>query len=1028
MSVEVDIRSKCRYTCTCQKSAGLITTKTGSLKDATEYGYCTHEKFVRQGIKGLNYDGQPLKIENGVGGNSTLFSDEHPKAWEVTTYYSFKHDKNARVIKVPLILRVKDARYVGRYDWYENASTNGDNLTWKRIEDAHGFPTKSNQSTLKFKENLDRVSCTIHNLHRVDISRNEQKNPYYCQICSNANVSINKYERVQEIYTKIDHTPTDNGEYYVTYENNLVKYKDPSKHTSKLWKLLSINKNSSLSVYHWEGDDRLNNPLLIEVKPNVGQSTWYENIGDYGGKHYKWIKLEPGETAGFSNYGTDLKKKLDRLSCTLNNAVRIHLGRDSGCHDSRDSNHKSTISTRHNGTVDINLKLSAYEYTSKESDGRPFSVSEVILKDHRQKIGSANLVFKDVTKVLSYGSFCDPTNPFLIFVELNTSKKNEWYERKTNNTWEKHDDLSGQIRGIFNSVKEPFKIKECSPATTPPKEGVKINITEQPKDNTLSGTYSTIFGTQADYIIINKESTSLKGFLRIVHKANTNGPFIVQQQLVDGNKIGSNKKGIKDVKETNVYFWQGEPDKPILVGISTNKSDGQTETKYYSYAATNVGGQGKGSWIQGSYDTLTSENLNFMLDDQNCQKNNAVPFEINNPTDPSKLYSDSKAPTCIKDHRKITESPSPRHPHGGEYTTKEYVIKGDARISRVTFDKNDTDIATKDTVTKVVVYYWKNDLGGSNEIPLLVGFVKSSGGYTFFENLGSPDSTKWKPVDKKESRTFYIGNSPQKDLTEKLDEVNCRIHHTVKINISNKGDPNKYCHGRCSPKRIKIIPTKKRISGCTGYDHISNISKETFTISSFYNGYEKQDVTVKMGFPLENVKKVTVYFPNCDQSTPVMIYIECSNQSAWLENKDKQGNWEDVSGKIPEVKSSLNLCSVYPGDGESGDREADGGTQEDHEETEESEEDLGDEGDPKYEAEVALQSATATTSDPQAHFAAQGVSGGAGYGGSPKDPPNSNWKVITGVSTGILGTSALACFVGWKLYNRYKGDPWVRQI
>ncbi|EKX72092.1 hypothetical protein BEWA_045560 [Theileria equi strain WA] len=55
------------------------------------------------------------------------------------------------------------------------------------------------------------------------------------------------------------------------------------------------------------------------------------------------------------------------------------------------------------------------------------------------------------------------------------------------------------------------------------------------------------------------------------------------------------------------------------------------------------------------------------------------------------------------------------------------------------------------------------------------------------------------------------------------------------------------------------------------------------------------------------------------------------------------------------------------------------------------------------------------------------VSGPSVTGNSNSNTPNII-KTTISVSTGILGTSALACFAGWKLYNRYKGDPWVRQI
>ncbi|EKX72716.1 hypothetical protein BEWA_012750 [Theileria equi strain WA] len=54
----------------------------------------------------------------------------------------------------------------------------------------------------------------------------------------------------------------------------------------------------------------------------------------------------------------------------------------------------------------------------------------------------------------------------------------------------------------------------------------------------------------------------------------------------------------------------------------------------------------------------------------------------------------------------------------------------------------------------------------------------------------------------------------------------------------------------------------------------------------------------------------------------------------------------------------------------------------------------------------------------------------------PLDPPqephntgsDSPTNIIVSVTTGILTTFASACFGGWKLYNRSKGDPWVRQI
>ncbi|AFZ80284.1 hypothetical protein BEWA_031370 [Theileria equi strain WA] len=78
-----------------------------------------------------------------------------------------------------------------------------------------------------------------------------------------------------------------------------------------------------------------------------------------------------------------------------------------------------------------------------------------------------------------------------------------------------------------------------------------------------------------------------------------------------------------------------------------------------------------------------------------------------------------------------------------------------------------------------------------------------------------------------------------------------------------------------------------------------------------------------------------------------------------------------------------------------------------------------------------------TPTAPPGHAEAQGsdlanTPGGQtlAYGGSDlsEKPTNPDLKIVVGVPTGILGTSALACFLGYKLYSRYKGDPWVRQI
>ncbi|AFZ79515.1 hypothetical protein BEWA_023640 [Theileria equi strain WA] len=90
-------------------------------------------------------------------------------------------------------------------------------------------------------------------------------------------------------------------------------------------------------------------------------------------------------------------------------------------------------------------------------------------------------------------------------------------------------------------------------------------------------------------------------------------------------------------------------------------------------------------------------------------------------------------------------------------------------------------------------------------------------------------------------------------------------------------------------------------------------------------------------------------------------------------------------------------------------------------------------GDPLAQSAAQQTSDTLNTGNSAAHKASADSPGS--YGPGPfKTPsqtgsdPTNIIKTTISVTTGILGTSALACFAGWKLYNRYKGDPWVRQI
>ncbi|AFZ79556.1 hypothetical protein BEWA_024050 [Theileria equi strain WA] len=272
MVPSIDIRNKCpnikdgKNTCQC-KDVYQIKALRGTLKGTdgrdTDYRYCKHRNETNELlIKDLNYNGQPLKVEDGRG--SKLLSATHSTIWEVTTYYSFEHDKNAHVIKVPLILGVRSK--ISEYNsdnvtWYENSSINGDNLTWKRIDDPgteNEYPKtdKEHATTEGFTKKLNELTCNLHKLHIVDIYRTSS---YDCA-CSNAHVTVipDKGTTLPG-YTKYN--------YQYTSSENFVRYKRVNIKDGDDDKPLTLNhRTPKLSVYYWDADKkRRKKPLLMEV-------------------------------------------------------------------------------------------------------------------------------------------------------------------------------------------------------------------------------------------------------------------------------------------------------------------------------------------------------------------------------------------------------------------------------------------------------------------------------------------------------------------------------------------------------------------------------------------------------------------------------------------------------------------------------------------------------------------------------------------------------------------------------------------
>ncbi|AFZ79720.1 hypothetical protein BEWA_025690 [Theileria equi strain WA] len=387
----------------------------------------------------------------------------------------------------------------------------------------------------------------------------------------------------------------------------------------------------------------------------------------------------------------------------------------------------------------------------------------------------------------------------------------------------------------------------------------------------------------------------------------------IHVEKIDGN--GSTNR--ISVTGFFVYFWQGEPNRPILLGI-TKVSD---TPEYYSYWG-NTGG-GLGNWSS----RLTSGKLlEYLLDDQNCRRNYAIPVNLNKPEDPYQFLSSGNKSTCIKETRKISGPTiiSPSSPPNSEYTVKEYTVGGGGgtQISRATYDKQGTTGITLPrsyAISKIRVYL-------HSSIPLMLQFMpknaeeKSKWFYSTREN-----GLTWASASKTKSEKFYAGGQPTEALTTELDDVRCLRNSAVTLNLSldnsktlsdkHTSGENKYCCEKHSEVERKVTVTNGPNSldglSLTCYKHEIDIGTELIGIK-YYNGQSSGRKSIKLTgneFPIPG--SLSVYTFYCG-GKPVLIYMNhTSNGTAkgWYKKDGDDQPWVRLSNELPnEIPDNFKEC------------------------------------------------------------------------------------------------------------------------
>ncbi|EKX72849.1 hypothetical protein BEWA_014080 [Theileria equi strain WA] len=407
------------------------------------------------------------------------------------------------------------------------------------------------------------------------------------------------------------------------------------------------------------------------------------------------------------------------------------------------------------------------------------------------------------------------------------------------------------------------------------------------------------------------------GFTRYTHSLSSGGPFTLKRELAKGGgQIGvtpGSDTEIQTVTEVSVYYWNGEPDNPILLGIKKSSlQDDSNQPKYY--------GKLLSVWGPSQVEGLEEQQA---LDHQNCQHNSAIPFDIKNPL----LFSASNS-ECLNSRTQVISSNGSRQiGKDDRYLIEYYKINNvNVKISRATYNNEDTTVTPPNIpISQIRVYYWSK----RPSEPLMVEF-KPRGRWesVWFERL-THAGTVWESICKIDSEAFYsepkkLDSIPQ--FIKRLDKVSCTINHAVKIDISKKDV--RYCHEKCSNKRIYSKRVSSEIPNYIIYEHISAIDNEkTFTISSIYNDIIKQDIG-DLVLNLYNIEKLIVFFPTCNERVPVAIHIEHMvgpiKEDKWLE-RTSDDNWRDVTidfqgktgdvvalkGLMDKIREDTEACNQY---------------------------------------------------------------------------------------------------------------------
>ncbi|AFZ79980.1 hypothetical protein BEWA_028290 [Theileria equi strain WA] len=533
--------------------------------------------------------------------------------------------------------------------------------------------------------------------------------------------------------------------------------------------------------------------------------------------------------------------------------------------------------------------------------------------------------------------------------------------------------------------------------------------------------------TKIDSISPRKDVSpdSAIGFFALTHFIHEGQTFILKKDIGGNQSIDGGP--VKDVESVSVYYWGGNEheycETPLLLKIT--EKNNPIPRYYKRYKEGELVGHDSKIWKY--YDNPNNISLQDLLNERNLGINNLLFLNLNDPTTPFKSESDFS--------KDIKAEPvgggGPKPLTGTNYIVKEYEVRGTrTRISRVTYNGVDTSgiIPPPGPVSMVRLFSYSESAGAS--VPLMLQFMQKTGGSEWFY---STHKDGWGRVY--DPSGFYnVLNQPTERLSKELDNINCKHYSAVALNLTKSNSTNHakkrpngkgYCcrYHSGTEKRV-TVKRKKVFCKAPGHNASGSIyyykhSVQGQKIAAIYykDGSERKNIKLTGSYlPIDGVKSVSVFY--CKYDTPVLIYIagETQEVSKWYKRQNKSSHvWTQVpdvlQGITPDKLSNIKDCT----DGN----------------FEQLVKVLNEFGHSVYKP--------CNTTSPPAHTTpgetAKEAQDDPNHGGTSLTDTlkavsasltDDSTNIIVSVTTGILVTSALACFAGFKLYNRYKGDPWVR--